>query len=1118
MPLFSRSGFAFRIFWITMALVLVALWSAIGYLHQDSEERELASARRDVANLSLAFAEHTRTSFQQVDTLLRQLRKSWMDAPSQFTEQVKLLQSTTEDMAFQVAVIGADGFLEYSNLAFARDRVDLSDREHFRVPRDYARQGLDWLFVSRPIKGRVSGRWSIQFSRPIIGPRGFLGVLVVSIDPAYFSRFYGAIDLGAGGIVAMVRDTGEFLTRAPRLDESLGIVAKERPFLARDAPLRGGYRRVSDIDGVTRIYGFHRLPTFGVTLVVGLDEHDVLADVRARQLYENVAAAAVTAVVLLMMLVVARAQRAEARSRASLTRSAEELRRVQAVIPTGLVMLDAKGDIVECNPAAERILHATREQLLAHAISIADWNAVRSDGTPIAPRDLPAAVALRTQRPVVDVEMRIQLHDHPPAWLLVSAMPTGDPRRPVVVAFGDVTEQKSGQQRIAASEARFRALFDSFTDTVFVVDTSGRLSMVHVSASEPAPFDTAGWIGRSIEDVLPEAAALPLTEALAEVLGDAAPRTLALSIGEDGSLRHYRATISLLQGAATWPEGFVIVLHDVTAEREMAEAQRVAATTFESQEGMMITDGKGLILRVNRAFTELTGYEAEEVVGKSPSVLKSGRQSAEFYQSMWGMLRATGYWQGEVWNRRKGGELYPEWLTISAVADEQGRTTHYVGAFSDITERKEAEERIRHLAFYDPLTQLPNRRLLGDRLAQALAAGQRTRFYGALLYIDLDHFKVLNDTRGHDAGDELLAQMAERLGHSVREQDTVARLGGDEFVVMLEDLDLDESVAATLAGAIAEKIRHSLEQVFPLAGGDYSISPSIGVSLFRGHESDVQTLMKQADMALYEAKEEGRNTVRFYSHAMQEAVTAQAAVLSGLRQALESDQFELHLQAQFDGKGRRIGAEALLRWRREDSTLVPPDAFIPHAESSGLIVQIGTWVLERACQILAAWSVSRPDERLSVNVSARQFRQPDFVEIVSAALARYRVDASRLCLELTETAVLGDLEFASRTMATLREIGVEISMDDFGTGYSSLSNLRCLPISEVKIDRSFVQEVERVEQDAAIIRSIISMCHSLGLSVVAEGVETDVQRAFLMNCQCDVLQGFLLGRPSADTD
>ncbi|WIM06472.1 MAG: EAL domain-containing protein [Candidatus Nitricoxidivorans perseverans] len=557
-------------------------------------------------------------------------------------------------------------------------------------------------------------------------------------------------------------------------------------------------------------------------------------------------------------------------------------------------------------------------------------------------------------------------------------------------------------------------------------------------------------------------------------------------------------------------------------ERVAAEL-RIAAIAFESQEGMFVTDPNGVILRINHAFTELTGYSAEEAIGKTPALLKSGHHDEAFYKKLWQALVRDRYWQGEVWNRRKNGEVYPEWQVISAVTDEEGRVTHYVSAFSDITQRKQAEAEIQRLAHYDHLTKLPNRRLLIDRLNHALASSARRRRHGAILFIDLDHFKTLNDTQGHEIGDLLLVEVAQRLLSCVRQVDTVARLGGDEFVVMLEDLNKDRHAAAKETEMIGEKIRNALNRPFTLgstrhgmAGSiDYQCTASIGAGLFLDGKDTIDDLLKHADVAMYQAKDAGRNAVRFFDPAMQATLESRAAIEADLRRALSLKQFELFYQAQTDGDGRIIGAEALLRWNHPQRGLVPPADFIPLAEETGLIVPIGQWVLETACGLLKSWreNAATRDLRLAVNVSARQFRQPDFVAQARAALARACADPARLELELTESVVLDNVADTIDKMNALKSVGVGFSMDDFGTGHSSLSYLKQLPLDQLKIDRSFVRDIATDPSDAVIVRTIIVMARSLGLDVVAEGVETGEQRDFLERNGCSLFQGYLFSRP-----
>ncbi|MFH2210731.1 MAG: EAL domain-containing protein, partial [Pseudomonadota bacterium] len=484
---------------------------------------------------------------------------------------------------------------------------------------------------------------------------------------------------------------------------------------------------------------------------------------------------------------------------------------------------------------------------------------------------------------------------------------------------------------------------------------------------------------------------------------------------------------------------------------------------------------------------------------------------------MWSSVQATGYWEGEIWDRRKDGMIYPKWLTITTVRDASNQPTHYVAAFTDITERKAADERIHHLAFYDPLTGLPNRRLLMDRAEHALASSTRTREYGALLFIDLDNFKTLNDTQGHVVGDQLLIEVGKRLVACVREVDTVSRLGGDEFVLLLEDLGHEEESAAALAESIAEKIRAHLGQPFQLEGlpQECDTSSSIGLTLFRNQESSLNTLFKQADLALYQAKDAGRDTLRFFNPAMQASLEARTAMERALRKGLEQREFQLYYQPLVNPAGKCLGAEALLRWLPPDRESVSPDQFIPLAEETGLIIPIGSWVLKTACAQLKAWErhVATNELSLSVNISARQFLQPDFSSRVEHALAESGANPARLKLELTESVVLQNVDEAIERMNSIRALGIRLSLDDFGTGYSSLSYLKKLPVEEVKIDRSFVRDIMQDPDDAAIVRAVLALSHSLNLSVVAEGVETDQQLAFLTQYGCRIFQGYLFSRP-----
>ncbi len=563
------------------------------------------------------------------------------------------------------------------------------------------------------------------------------------------------------------------------------------------------------------------------------------------------------------------------------------------------------------------------------------------------------------------------------------------------------------------------------------------------------------------------------------------------------------------------PDYLLGISIDITARKRAEEESRVAAAAFETHESIMITDANGAILRVNRAFQEMTGYSAEEVTGKNPRMLSSGRHGKEFYESMWGDLKRWHTWSGEIWDKRKSGQIYPKWMTITSVKDACGNVTEYVAVSSDITLRKKAEEDIRTLAFYDALTGLPNRRLLMDRLHSALAVSARTRLYGAVLFVDLDRFKTINDTLGHECGDQLLIEVAKRIQTCVREIDSVARLGGDEFIILLEEVDTKPEEASRKVALIAEKIRVVLTLPYMIDGQEQHSSPSIGVCLYCANDVPVDSLLKHADMAMYQAKDSGRNSVRFFDPKMQHAVEHRALLETDLRHAIPARQLELYYQLQVDSELVPVGVEALVRWIHPVRGMVSPAQFISVAEDSSLILDIGYWVMETACQQLSVWADNDMARGLSlaVNVSAKQFKQHDFVETVATLLRRYKVDPLRLKLELTESVILNDVTDVIGKMLALKELGVGLSLDDFGTGYSSLSYLKQLPIDQIKIDQSFVRDIASDPSDAVMVKTIIDMAQNFDLNVIAEGVETESQLEFLKQNGCMTYQGYLFSKP-----
>tara|TARA_R110000751_G_scaffold65239_6_gene133623 strand:+ start:1027 stop:3735 length:2709 start_codon:yes stop_codon:yes gene_type:complete len=569
--------------------------------------------------------------------------------------------------------------------------------------------------------------------------------------------------------------------------------------------------------------------------------------------------------------------------------------------------------------------------------------------------------------------------------------------------------------------------------------------------------------------------------------------------------RHYLSRLALAQQ-----------LSQRIKEREQARAEaQIAAAAFQTHLGILITDARGRILKANDTFTRISGYSEAEVMGKNPRMFSSGLHNAAFYRRLWEQVLKTGKWEGEIWNQRKNGELFPEWLTISAVYDTDGVLTNYVATMSDISERKAAEQEIHQLAFYDPLTGLANRRLFMDRMGAALKELQRHQRCGALLFIDIDNFKQINDTLGHYTGDQLLQGLARRMSQMLRDTDTLARLGGDEFAVLIEGVDSNHGQTSQLAERIANKLLAVLAEPVVLAEESVTITGSIGITIMASSEHNVDDYLQQVDMALFQAKSTGRNTVCFFDPAMQAALLAHVKLEADLRHALANQQWQLYYQPQVNHQGTITGVEVLLRWLHPERGLVSPGEFIPLLESTELINEVGEWVLEDACYQLARWAQHPRLSQLtiSVNISPMQFRDKDFLQRVDGVFARTQAPLHRLKLEVTESLFVEARDDARDKMLSLKAKGVRFSLDDFGTGYSSLAYLAQLPLDQLKIDQSFVQQVLESQANAAIVESTIALAESLNLEVIAEGVETEAQQAWLLAHDCRAYQGYLFGHP-----
>ncbi|NRF94443.1 EAL domain-containing protein [Paenibacillus frigoriresistens] len=579
---------------------------------------------------------------------------------------------------------------------------------------------------------------------------------------------------------------------------------------------------------------------------------------------------------------------------------------------------------------------------------------------------------------------------------------------------------------------------------------------------------------------------------------------------KNGELYLEWLTISAVRDKRGKTTNYVGIFMDITERKKSEKKLQLHARVFETaSEGIMITDTKGTILSVNPAFSETTGFTEAEALGRTPRMLNSGVQDAEFYIQMWASIHEKGSWQGEVWNKRKNGEIYPEWLTINTVRNENGKISNYVGVFTDITERKLSEENLKYLAHYDVLTGLPNRFLFHDRLSHAIAQANRQGHWAALMFIDLDHFKLINDTLGHAVGDQLLQNASKRLESCVRTSDTVSRLGGDEFTVILPHIDETED-----ALLVAQKILEELALPFLIAEQELFITASIGISIYPFNGADSETLIKQADSAMYRAKEQSNN-YQLYTSNMNATFYRKMKLENGLRKAMEKDQLRIVYQPQMDIRTGQInGIEALLRWQHPEMGMVSPNEFIQIVEENGQIVEIGEWVLRKVCEQNKAWqSAGYPPLKCAINLSPRQFKNKNLIETVKQILKETELDPSYLCFEITENISIHQIESVLTVLHDFKEIGLELAIDDFGKGHSALSYLKKYPIDTLKIDKCFVQGIEMDRGNASIAKAMIDMAHGLGLRVIAEGVETEDQLAFLKDLHCDSIQGYWLSRP-----
>jgi diguanylate cyclase (GGDEF)-like protein/PAS domain S-box-containing protein len=686
-----------------------------------------------------------------------------------------------------------------------------------------------------------------------------------------------------------------------------------------------------------------------------------------------------------------------------------------------------------------------------------------------------------------------------------------DGRAATLLLGRDTTELSRATQALDDSEGRLQSVLDLVGEAVLTVDQDGLVRSFNPTAERVFGYARHEVIGQPMALLLPRDRQTRHSQALAGYAASAHPQPIERrvpALRKDG--KEFPVEVAVTETRSRDGRLFTTVVRDLTERRRIESRLLIAEKVLECTiEGVMVTDPRGNIQWVNAAFCKISGYGHDEVIGQNAGLLKSG-QGSDFYRTMWQQLRAVGHWEGEIWNRRKDGETYLEWLNIRAVTDEAGVVTQYVGVFSDISRHKRAEETIKHLTYYDGVTRLPNRYLFRDRVGQALERAHRSNRMVALVLVGLDRFKQVNETLGHATGDALLREVAERLLRSVRGQDTVARLRGDTFCCVLTDLTHGQD-----ATPVVNRVLESFTPSFLLNGHELFATSSLGISIFPVDGPDVDDLVQKAETAMNRSKDKAESTYHFYTPEMNANSMERLRLETDLRKAITQNDLVLFYQPKVDAEtGRMVGSEALVRWQHAELGMIPPGKFIPIAEETGLILPIGKWVLKEACRQIREWqNQGLTVSRVAVNLSAHQFRQPDLVETVVRVLAETAVDPDLIELELTESAVMHNAEIAVRRMLDLHDAGIRIAIDDFGTGYSSLSHLKRFPLDKLKIDRSFIQDLGSSPAGEEIVGAIVAMAHSLNLTVVAEGVEKAAQLELLRRLRCDEIQGYYFSPP-----
>ena len=1074
------------------------MWSVVIWDSLKTEDQALENSRRETAAWAMTFASQAQSIFVYTDHALLTLRETWINHPADMGDIARMHEDAQGGSILQVGVIDARGYLVYSNLGLPKEPSFLGDREHFTFHQALMQ---DQLYVSRPVKGRVSGKWSIQLTRPILVHGQFAGVIVISVDPDFFVRFYRATGFGANGAARMVRDTGEIMARSSEQDKYVGKIIQPVPYADPGAPTQGSFRRQAQADGVERLSSYYRLPEYGLTLIVGSSVDEVLAPVRRQQQKSFLAAGLVSILLILLAALLIRSMARQMKAHSAVSESEERFRMIFDMLPIGISLGDHHGNLVDCNAAAQRLLGISKAQFVNRDPA---WQVLRPDGSPMPSDEYATERALTEQRAVLDVSMDVRTPDGGNVWLSANAMPVKHPRYGVIGAFVDVSDR-------VRAESEMRQVMQAAGEFIWLSDSVGQFTFVNAAACELLDYSLDEMLAMRITDLLPEEDLDHLPTTVEEL------ENLAFVRREWWLKRKGWGTVLVEIVSQRLEKGRYLSIGHEIGERKRAEHKlQLAASVFtHAREGIMITDARGNIVDVNDTFTRITGYSREEALGQNPRILNSGRQPPEYYATMWQVLSETGQWSGEVWNRRKSGEVFAEMQTVSAVRDAAGVTQNYVALFSDITPMKEHQQQLEHIAHYDALTHLPNRVLLADRLQQAIRQSLRRHRSLAVVFLDLDGFKAVNDKHGHAAGDTLLIALSERMKGALREGDTLARIGGDEFVAILVDLEWAQDCEPVL-----ERLLDAASGPVNIGNALLQVSASMGVTVYPQDGSDADLLMRHADQAMYTAKQAGKNRYHLFDVAQEAAVKSRRESLERIRQALSAHEFVLYYQPKVDIRNNTVvGVEALIRWQHPERGLLLPSEFLPVIEDHPISVELGEWVINTALAQMGAWQMAGLNIHISVNIGALQLQKTGFAGRLKELLhAHPDVPAHRLELEVLETSAVDDIGEVSQIMHACRVHGVEFALDDFGTGYSSLTYLKHLPAEMIKIDQSFVRDMLNDADDMAIVRGIIGLAAAFGRRVIAEGVETSAHSAQLLALGCELAQGFGIARPMPAND